>query len=86
MPLSKYLLYCHAIVSVHLLVGCRRLEQIELLEHKNSVSEHQNFKIFSDLMLPDPLAARTLGAHVIRRLFRKNIPIVRTQKVVQSEY
>ena len=86
MPLSKYLLYCHAIVSVHLLVGCRRLEQIELSEHKNSVSEHQNFKIFSDGMHPDPLAARTLGTHVIRRLFKKYIPIVRTQKVVQSEY
>ena len=28
MPLSKYLLYCHATVSIRLLVGCRHLEQI----------------------------------------------------------
>ena len=28
MPLSTYLLYCHATVSVRLLVRCRRLEQI----------------------------------------------------------
>ena len=30
------------------------LREIALSEHKNSVSEHQNFKIFSDSMLPDP--------------------------------
>ena len=37
-------------------------------------------------MHPDPLAARTLGTNVIRRLFKKYIPIVRTQKVGQSDY
>ena len=34
MPLSKYLLHCHATVSVRLLVGCRRMEQI--VPHMNA--------------------------------------------------
>ena len=38
MPLSKYLLYCHATVSVRLLVGCRRLEQI--VPHMNVQQSH----------------------------------------------
>ena len=58
----------------------RRLRTQEL-----SVSEHQNFKIFSDSMLPDPPAGSLLGTHVIRRL-SKYILIVRTQKVEQSDY
>ena len=38
MPLSKYLLYCHATVSVRLLVGYHRLEQI--VPHMNVQQSH----------------------------------------------
>ena len=38
MPLGKYLLHCHATVSVRLLVGCRRLEQI--VPHMNVQQGH----------------------------------------------
>ena len=51
MPLSKCLLYCHATVSVRLLVGCRRLEQI-VPHTKPFVSESSECKseLFSEVL------------------------------------
>ena len=45
--LSKYLLYCHAIVSVRLLilVRCRRLEQIET--HMNVQVDEETLLLFT---------------------------------------
>ena len=45
MPLSKSLLYCHATVSVHLLVGCRRLEQI--VPHMNVQVDEETLLLFT---------------------------------------
>ena len=58
MPLSKYLLYCHATLSVRLVVGCRRLEQIiphiiMNVQLKPSVSESSESKseLFSEVLV-----------------------------------
>ena len=54
-----------------------------LSETRNGVSEYQDFKLFLERMILDPLVARSFGARVIPQL-SKNIPILPTQKVGQS--
>ena len=47
---------------------------------RNDVSEHQDFKIFSESMFPTPLVARAFGVCVICQCRLKKLPILHTQK------
>ena len=47
---------------------------------RNDVSEHQDFKIFSESMFPTPLVAHAFGVCVIHQGWLKKLPILHTQK------